>query len=273
MRRKSTPLMTPSSSAPGIAQRAAAGGAERQEHRRELVAQQVADREVAAESPVQAMLDAQLQHLFHLRTNHVPREAILGHALVEHSAEHRRGFEQHHAIAEQREVVRAAHPGRARPDHRDTRRPAVGDGSQAHRPHHRRRVRPPRRALDPVPLGHRPLQGPDRDGLVDQAPAARRFAGMGADPSAGGGQGIRRPRDRVGTRRFAFTNRPHVPPGVCPHGAAAAARHQVQEVPGTSGQRLRTHDPAWCGSLGAGNYLASVKSTVAPFASTVIDFC
>ena len=130
--------MTPSRSLPGMFSSRPRDGAEREEDGREAVAAQVADGEVAAEPPLELQLHAQRQDLIDLGADQVARQAVLGHALIQHAADDRRRLEQRHAVAEQREVVRAAEPGRAGADDGDA-------GRRRPRPRPPRPQRPQRR--------------------------------------------------------------------------------------------------------------------------------
>ena len=156
-------------------------------------------------------LHAQGEDLVDLRADQVPREAVLGHALVQHPAHDRRRVEEGHAVPEQREVVGAAHAGRAGPHHGDPRRRPALSRRQAQRAE--RSGRRAQRVLHAVPLGDHALQGADRDRLVDEAAAAlasrrgARRCGRRSRP-AGSGPGPRSSRAPYPTRRSPGRRRP-----------------------------------------------------------------
>ena len=75
--------------APGMFSSRPRDGAEREEHGRVAVAAQVADGEVAPEPPLELQLDAERQDLIDLGADQVARQAVLGHALVQHAARRR----------------------------------------------------------------------------------------------------------------------------------------------------------------------------------------
>ena len=77
--------------------------------------------------------------------------------------------------------------------------------------------------LDAVLLGDVPLQGADRDGLVDVAAPAGVLAGRGADAAADRGEGIGRPRDEEGLLVTPLGDQLDVAAGVGLDGAARLA--------------------------------------------------
>ena len=212
-------------------------------------------------------LDAERQDLVDLGADEVARQAVLGHALVQHAADDRCGVEQRHAVAEQREVVRAADPRRAGADDRHPRRPvavcggeaAAGAGAPAAR----------QRVLDAVPLGQRALEGANRDRLVDVAAAAFRLARVRADAAADRGERVGRPGDGVAALGVPLGNRPDVGARVRVDRARRPAGNQVQEVPEVGNdRRVRA-----VGHGGLPRQRARAKSTVAGLpASTVTGF-
>ena len=77
--------------------------------------------------------------------------------------------------------------------------------------------------LDAVLLGDVPLQGADRDGLVDVAAPAGVLAGRGAHAAADRGEGIGRPRDEEGLLVTPLGDQLDVAAGVGLDGAAGLA--------------------------------------------------
>ena len=169
------------------------------EHGVESLTAQVRNREVAAGCMIQLERDvAGLKNLAHLCFDHVARQAVFGNAQIQHSARHRRSFEDRDGVSHESEIVRRREPDRAATDDR----------------HFERKFLLPSAFIDidgmlrlrSKLLGEKTLQRPDGNGSVDLSAAAGSFAGVRTDSSADAGQRIGIARDAIGFFESALGN-------------------------------------------------------------------
>ena len=148
-------------------------GAEAEEDRVEPSLAEARDREVAAEADVRREPHSEVEDPADLEVQDVPRQAVLGDAVPEHSSGLRLRLEQLDRVAAAGEVEGARQPRGTRPD--DGHLPAVRGGD----------LGAPRGLAREVEVGDEPLHRVDRDGLVEEPPAAPgHLARAGADPPA-----------------------------------------------------------------------------------------
>ncbi len=167
---------------------------------------QVPEEKIPSQPHPQLHLHPQAENGVDLELDQLPRKAVLGNAEAKHASGHRLGLEDGHGIAQETEVVSRGQPRGARPDDghpvlRVLHRPVAVDLPEHVEVDH---------ALHPETLSNEALEGPDGDGLVEDAAAAGGLAGGGADPPADRGQGIGTPGHGVGLAEAPFADQGHV---------------------------------------------------------------
>src|SRR5512140_1012646 len=238
---------------PGDREGAALHGADPEEDRGEALRFQVGQREVPAETHARFQLHAEREDGVDLELDEGARQAVLRDSEPQHPPGDGRRLEDRHRVTHQGEVVRAREPGRTRADDGHALRVPVRavsvDRGQDRKVHH---------AFDAEALGDETLQGPDRDGSVQLAAPAHRFAGGRADPAADGGERVRPARHGISLAVLPLGDERDVLAGL----GVDRTRRLAGEVP---------LEPV-AADVGHGRYLAISKSA-AEGPATVTAFC